>query len=310
MTTPVITALTRGSRLALAQTATVVQRLERRFPSNTFEVRTISTTGDALSRKGSVPVQDKGIFVKEIEEALLDGEAAFAVHSLKDMPTELPKGLTIAAIAEREDPHDALISKSGADLNALPAGAVIGTGSTRRAAQLLAARPDLRIEPIRGNLDTRIAKLEGTRKSSVAYDAIVVAVAGCRRLGLEDQITEILPVELMLPAVGQGALAIETRQDDATTRAIVATIDDQAAHRAVEAERACLHALGGGCHVPIGAYAESNGDSLHLTARVCSLDGRKIIETARTGPAVEAAALGAALAADLLEQGAKDLIQA
>jgi len=307
MAAQVLRAATRGSKLALAQTAWVIEQLRNLFPEKNFEPYIVKTTGDAVSEKAGAP-PGKGIFVKEIEDALLRGEAAFAVHSLKDLPVELPEGLAIAAIPEREDPRDALISRTGARLSELPPGAVVGTSSLRRAAQLLAARPDLRVEPVRGNLDTRIAKLTGARESPVAYDAIVVAAAGCRRLGLDDAITEFLPADLVLPAPGQGALAIETREDDAATRAVVTAIKNEAARGATEAERACLRALGGGCRVPIAAYAEVAGDSLLLRARVCSPEGRDIVEGRRTGPPAESEALGAALATELLERGAKRLI--
>jgi len=265
MTDGVIKVATRGSTLALAQTTLVIERLRKHFPQKTFEALVIRTSGDALAEKGKM-APGKGIFVKEIEEALLRGDAALAVHSLKDLPTEMVPDLAIAAIPEREDARDALISKNSARLSDLPAGAVVGTGSVRRAAQLLAARPDLCVEPIRGNLDTRIAKLTGARESDVAYNAIVVAVAGCRRLGLADAITEILPVEIMLPAVGQGALAVETRDDDPEAHALAAALDDEPTHQATTAERACLHALGGGCRVPIAAYAEIAGSTLTLQA--------------------------------------------
>jgi hydroxymethylbilane synthase len=307
MAAQVLRAATRGSKLALAQTALIIERLRSLFPAKDFEPLVIRTAGDAVSEEVTA-APGKGIFVKELEEALLRAQAAFAVHSLKDLPVELPKGLVIAAVPEREDARDALISNSGARLAELRSGAVIGTSSGRRAAQLLAARPDLRIEPIRGNLDTRIAKLMGRRESPVAYDAIVVAAAGCLRLGLEDAITELLPVDLVLPAPGQGALAIETRDDDAETRAVVVAIEDEAARCAVEAERACLRALGGGCRVPIAAYAEPAGGSIVLRARVCSLDGREIVQGRRAGPAAEAVSVGAALAHELLGRGAARLI--
>jgi len=308
MTNGVIKVATRGSTLALAQTAWVIERLRKRFPPRKFETLVVRTSGDVLAEDGKT-APGKGIFVKEIEEALLRGDAALAVHSLKDLPTKTVPGLAIAAIPEREDARDALISKNSARLSDLPAGAVVGTGSVRRAAQLLAARPDLRVEPIRGNLDTRIAKLTGARESDVAYNAIVVAVAGCRRLGLADAITEILPVEIMLPAVGQGALAVETRDDDPEAHALAAALDDEPTHQATTAERACLHALGGGCRVPIAAYAEIAGSTLTLQAKVCSTDGLQIIESTRQGRAAEAERLGAALAKALLEQGAEHLIQ-
>jgi hydroxymethylbilane synthase len=278
MATGPIRVATRGSKLALAQAEWVIARLRRLFVSEDFETHIVKTTGDALADAAG-PIPAKGVFVKEIEQALLRGDARLAVHSLKDMPTDTLPGLVIAAIPEREDARDALISRSSAPLSEFPGGAVVGTGSARRAAQLLAARPDLRIEPIRGNLDTRIAKLTGARPSPVAYDAIVVAVAGCRRLGLDEAITEILPPHVILPAPGQGALAVETRDDDAEAIRMVAAIDDGAARQTTTAERACLRALGGGCRVPIAAYAEIVADTLSLHARVCSPDGRTVVES-------------------------------
>ncbi|MBN1918168.1 MAG: hydroxymethylbilane synthase [Verrucomicrobia bacterium] len=298
---------TRASALALAQTEVVVERLRTLFPRKRFEVVTIKTTGDAATAGGREPL-GKGIFVKEIEEALLAGEADMAVHSLKDLPTELPPGLTIAAIPERADPRDALISKTGAQLDELPAGAVIGTGSNRRAAQLLACRPDLRVEPIRGNLDTRLTKLEGTREPGVAYDAIIVAVAGCRRLRLENRITEIISPHTMLPAPGQGALAIEVRNDSAGILDIARALDDEAARRTTTAERAFLRALGGGCRTPIGALAEIAHDSLTLRGRICASDGRRFITGTNEGPQENAEHVGTALAETLLDSGGRLLL--
>jgi len=298
---------TRGSRLALAQTARVVDKLRGRFPQHAFDTCVVKTAGDVHS-DGGRQAEGAGIFVKEIEQALLNGDADLAVHSLKDMPTETPPGLTIAAIAEREDARDALISRNGARLRELPRGAVVGTGSVRRAAQLLASRPDLRIEPIRGNLDTRIAKLTDARASPIAYDAIVVAIAGCRRLGLDEAITEVLSTDLMLPAPGQGALAVEVRQEDAEAARVVASLEDPAARRAVAAERACLRALGGGCRVPIAALAEVNGDALVLHAKVLAPDGTRIVEAERSGPQADAEELGASVASELLARGASELL--
>ena len=335
---------TRGSKLALAQTAAVVERLRKLFPEKKFETLTVKTAGDADSKAGS-QLPGKGIFVKEIEEALLAGKADLAVHSLKDLPTEITPGLTIAAIPERVDPRDALISKTGARLDELPPGAIVGTGSGRRAAQLLAARPDLRIEPIRGNLDTRLAKLMGERASDVAYDAVIVAVAGCRRLGLGGRITQILPPEIMLPAPGQGALAVEAREEDNDAREMACALDDEAARSATMAERAFLQALGGGCRLPIAALAEvsgagENGDwqplsdpevradlpasaakrvpvpifaevsgrKLILQGRICSPDGRRVIYGTREGPLARAARLGTDLASELLGRGGGSLL--
>lgn len=299
---------TRGSKLALAQAEWVLGRLRKAFPAKAFELRVVKTAGDAAAKTDTLP-PGKGIFVKEIEEALLGGEADLAVHSLKDMPTEQPAGLVIAAVPEREDARDALILKAGKDLGDLPAGAVLGTGSSRRAAQILAARPDLRIEPIRGNLDTRLAKLRGERPAAVAYDGIVVAVAGCRRLGLEGSITAVLEPEVVLPAPGQGALAIETRRDDTAAIELAAVLNDEVTATATTAERACLSALGGGCRTPIAAYAEMRGATLRLRARVASPDGTRTIDAEQAGPPSDPDALGKAVAAMIFEQGADALLQ-
>ncbi|MEN6603938.1 MAG: hydroxymethylbilane synthase, partial [Bryobacteraceae bacterium] len=254
----------RGSQLALWQAKWVAARLAELGVKTRIEI--IKTTGDKITDVPLAQVGAKGLFTKEIEEALLDGRVDLAVHSLKDLPTEVPSGLTVAAIPAREDARDAMV---GCTLAALPQRARVGTSSLRRSAQLHSLRPDLTIEPLRGNLDTRIRKL-----TEVRYDAILLAAAGLKRLGWGDRVSELLPAGVMCPAVGQGALAIETRDDDGDAHQIVRRLDDAVTRAAVTAERALLGALGGGCQVPIGCHATVDADALKLTAIVASPDGR------------------------------------
>ncbi|MCL4467248.1 MAG: hydroxymethylbilane synthase [Chloroflexi bacterium] len=294
---------TRASALALWQTNWVVEQLRRLYPDVDVEVVPIKTLGDAawaepLSQLG------KGVFVNEIEQALLRCEIDLAVHSLKDLPTEQPQGLAIAAVPPREDARDALVSRLGASLATLPRGASVGTSSPRRAAQLLAARPDLRVGSLRGNLDTRL------RKAVIDFDAIVVAVAGLLRLGMAGRITEILPVEVCTPAVGQGALAIETRATDDSVYALLQPLDDGPTRTAVAAERALLQRLGGGCHVPVGAIAQVSGALLTLQAVVAHASGNPCLRDTLSGDAADPAALGYRLAEALIAAGADRLLDA
>ena len=289
----------RGSQLALWQARWVSARLTELGHACRIEI--IKTTGDKITDVPLAKVGTKGLFTKEIEEALLDGRADLAVHSLKDLPTELPAGLVLAAVPEREDPRDAVVGKKLADL---PAGAKVGTSSLRRAAQLRKLRPDVAIESVRGNLDTRIRKLDEWQ-----YDAIVLAAAGLKRLGWADRIAEILDAERMCPAVGQGALAIETRASGAGLDACRA-LDHAPTHAAVLAERGVLGALGGGCQVPIGAYATVADSKVRVQAIVASPDGDKLIRGEDSGPAADAAAIGARLGAELLRQGAARILEA
>jgi hydroxymethylbilane synthase len=261
----------------------------------------IHTTGDKITDVALSKVGTKGLFTKEIEEALLSGAIDLAVHSLKDMPTELPEGLTLAAIPEREDPRDALIGRS---LNALCQGARVGTSSLRRAAQLRAMRPDLEIESIRGNLDTRLRKLDEGQ-----YDAIVLASAGLRRLGWENRITELLDPTVMCPAVGQGALAVETRADSGVAEEIAKRLEHRDTRIAVTAERAVLAALGGGCQVPIGAYATVDSSSVNISAIIVAPDGTQVIRKKASGPTADAAALGRALGDELLSAGGRQILE-
>jgi hydroxymethylbilane synthase len=297
---------TRGSALALWQTEYVAAKLRARLPGLEIEVRRVETQGDRVRDRALSRVGGKGLFVKEIEEALLAGEVDLAVHSLKDMPTEQPPGLVLAAILERADPRDALVSSGGrGDLAALPVGARVGTSSLRRRAQLLAARPDLQVVDLRGNVDTRLRKLyEGQ------YDAIVLAVAGLARLGHDEAFDQALPPEVMLPAVGQGALCVEIRTGDAGTRARLATLDHEPTRQATAAERAFLRRLEGGCQVPIGAYGQVEDGRLWLRGLVASPDGRQVLRDEVAGAAAEAESLGLALAEALLAAGAGPILAA
>jgi hydroxymethylbilane synthase len=286
---------TRGSQLALAQARLVADRLEAAAPGLAVELVTIATAGDRDQATPLAAGERPGWFTTAIQEALQRGEVDIAVHSLKDLPTRRPQGLVIAAVPLREDPRDALVSRTGAPLRSLPPGAVVGTGSPRREAQLRELRPDLDIRPIRGNVETRIRKVrEGE------YDAAVVALAGLRRLGLEAEAAEIFGFEELLPAPGQGALAVECRAGDARARGLLARIDDPAVRLAVTAERSFLAAIEGGCAFPAAAYAEHFGTTLKLHALVAS--GGRIVRSKMGGPAETAAGLGRQLAEELLQR--------
>jgi hydroxymethylbilane synthase len=291
-----ITIGSRGSLLALWQARHVQAALLAKGLEARIEV--IHTTGDKIT---DVPLAQlgaqtstKGLFTKELEDALLDGRIDIAVHSLKDMPTDLPAGLTLVAVPEREDPYDALI---GLTLEDLPTGARVGTSALRRQAQLLNLRPDLIVEPVRGNLDTRLRKLaEGQ------YDAILLACAGLNRLGWQDKIAQRLSASLMCPAVGQGALAIEAREGNYMAQ----VLEHPPTRRAITAERACLREFGGGCQIPLGAYARVSGEEIHLQAVVVSPDGKRVLRQMATGN--DADALGRAVAAGLIRQGAREVL--
>jgi hydroxymethylbilane synthase len=289
----------RGSQLALWQANWVQAQLAARGLESRIEI--IKTTGDKITDVPLAKVGTKGLFTKEIEEALLDGRADLAVHSLKDLPTELPDGLILAAVPPREDPRDALVGKRLAELQP---GARVGTSSLRRSAQLRKLRPDLAIESVRGNLDTRLRKLDEGQ-----FDAILLAAAGLKRLGWANRISEILEPTVMCSAVGQGALAIETRPEG-QGREAAAALDDAQTHTAVLAERAVLRTLGGGCQVPIGAHATITAGRIHLTAIVASPDGSELIRAAAEGGAAEAEPLGLATGEDLLSRGARRILDA
>lgn len=301
VTTKTLVIGSRGSQLALWQARHVAGELARAGVDSRIEI--IKTTGDQLQTASLMQAGGKGLFTKEIEEALLAGTIDLAVHSLKDLPTETPHGLTIAAIPKREDPRDAI---AGRKLGELQAGARVGTSSGRRVAQIRILRPDLDIQPIRGNVDTRLRKLH-----TGEYDAIVLAAAGLRRLGLDRDIAEIFSPEQICPAAGQGALAIETRIDDrAATICRQAGLDDAATRAAVECERSALAALGGGCQLPVGVYAECAGNKLTVTAVVASVDGARHLRGRADGAAAEPEFLGRQIAADLLTRGASDILKA
>ncbi len=294
----------RGSKLALWQAQWVQSELAKlNLPS---EIEIIRTTGDkitgvSLARLGKESGV-KGLFTKEIEEALAGGRVDIAVHSLKDMPTELPEGLTLAAVPVREDARDAVV---GSTLAGIPQGARVGTSSLRRQAQLKAIRPDLEVTPLRGNLDTRLRKLDEGQ-----FSAILLAAAGLKRLGWADRIAELLPVELMCPAVGQGALAIETRSDGGRGEAAARMLDHPETHAAVSAERALLRSLGGGCQVPVGAHAAVQQGRLTLRAVVVSPDGSALVRREAAGAVEDPESIGKRLAEELLRAGAEQILEA
>jgi hydroxymethylbilane synthase len=298
---------TRGSKLALWQTNWVKAELQKHHAGMQVEIQIISTKGDrvldvSLPKLGE---QGKGLFTKELEEAISERRVDIAVHSLKDLPTELPAGLHIGAICEREDVRDALVARGDVkSFDDLPQGARLGTSSLRRQAQIRAARPDLVIEPVRGNVDTRLRKLD-----SGEFDAIVLASAGLHRLGLENRITEHLSEELVLPAVGQGALAIETRSDDQAVNDLVRVLEHETTRLACKAERAFLKGLGGGCLVPIAGRARVQAGVLNLIGLVASPDGSEMVRGHRSGPMDDAESIGQSLADELIGQGA-DIILA
>ena len=294
---------TRGSALALWQAEWVKSQLLAGQQELMVELVVIKTTGDKILDVPLAMVGGKGLFVKEIEEALLDGRADLAVHSVKDMPAELPEGLHLAAMPPREDPRDALISKNGAGLDKLPHGARVGTSSLRRAAQLLHLRPDLRIETLRGNVDTRLRKLK-----TEGLDAIVLAAAGLKRMELSRVISEYLEPERILPAVGQGALGIETRVADVFTNEIVASLIHQQTVITVRAERAFLKRLEGGCQVPIGAYATTEDETLILTGIVADLKGVRLIRKEMRGDIRQPEVVGESLAEMVLESGGREIL--
>ena len=294
---------TRGSKLALWQAEWVKSRLENLHSGLAVELTIIKTKGDKILDVPLAKVGGKGLFVKEIEAALSSGSIDLAVHSMKDMPAEIPMGLCIGAVPAREVPVDALIAREGQTLETLPRGARIGTSSLRRASQLRRARPDIEIVPLRGNLDTRLRKLDEGQ-----MEAIVLAAAGVRRLGLEARISQKLDTEIMLPAVGQGALCIETRDGDTTIAPLVAPLEDAATRIAVTAERAYLHRLEGGCQVPIAGHATLLDGRLTLCGLVSDLEGQTVIKATQVGRPEEAETIGRELADHLLERGARAVL--
>jgi hydroxymethylbilane synthase len=305
MSAPAIVRLaTRGSPLALWQANWVKSELERLHAGCRVELLKIKTSGDKITDVPLAKVGGKGLFVKEIEEALLDGRADLAVHSMKDLPVQIPAGLHIAVTTKREDPRDALIAANGQSFATLPKGATIGTSSLRRGTQLLHRRSDLRIVPLRGNLDTRLRKLKSEK-----LDAVIVAAAGLHRMGWQAQITEYLPLEISLPAIGQGALGLECRIDDARINKFIAPLNDPTTATCVAAERAFLTRLEGGCQVPIAGHAVLEQGRLRLRGLVASLDGKRIVADETSGPAAQAASLGTELAERLLARGADKILK-
>jgi hydroxymethylbilane synthase len=291
----------RGSPLSLAQAKVVTEALAGLAEVELIVVR---TTGDRLSAAGS-PIEWKGDFTRELDEALLDGRIDFAVHSMKDVPTRVPDGLMLAAVPVREDPRDVLIARPRRSFEGLPRGARVGTSSPRRRAQLLAARPDLEVLEARGNVDTRIARLAEGR-----FDAIVLARAGLARLERLEEVSEVLPPELVLPAIGQGALAIYARRDDRATLALLEALDDAASHLEAEAERSLLSTLEAGCKAPVAGLARAKNGFLTLSAGVFSPDGSSALREDSAGPVSEAVSIGIDAGRKLLGRGAAALIEA
>ena len=295
---------TRGSELALWQAEFTKQRIERMYSSVDVQLQIIKTKGDRILNQSLSKIGDKGLFTREIENALLDGRVDVAVHSLKDLPTETPAGLDIAAITKRERVNDVLISDKWASLAELPEGAVVATGSLRRMAQLKHLRPDLNIVDIRGNLNTRFKKFDASK-----WDAMLLAYAGVKRLGWEHRIAQIIPTNLVLPAVGQGALGIEIRENDPETLRIIRRMNHAVTHAAATAERSLLSTLEGGCQIPIGAYARSIDGKLVLDAMVADIDGSIRLDTrGSTSNLARAGSLGRRLGEKLLANGAREIL--
>ncbi|UCD35402.1 MAG: hydroxymethylbilane synthase [Nitrospiraceae bacterium] len=308
MTKGKIVIATRGSKLALWQAEWVRSQLLEIDPGLQITLNKIKTSGDMILDVPLAQVGGKGLFVKEIEEAMIRGEADLAVHSMKDVPTELPGGLHLSAICKREDPRDAFITAVSSDKQIksfidLPRGAHIGTSSLRRICQLMSRRPDLRITQLRGNVDTRLRKLDEGQ-----FDAIILAVAGVKRLGFEERITGKMSTDMSLPAVGQGAVGIECRSDDALVNNLLKNLNHEETAVCVRAERAFLKKLEGGCQVPIGAYAMIKDRSIVMEGLVGSVDGRTVIRERIEGNSGDARALGTSLAEHLLSQGAKEIL--
>jgi len=295
---------TRGSALALTQSGWVAEQIRKRQPGLAVELVTIKTKGDIMQDVSLVKIGGKGLFIKEIEDALLRGDIDVAVHSMKDVPAELPEGLEIAVTPKREDPRDVLISRGNRKLEEMPHGARIGTCSLRRGLQLRNRMPDLEIVPLRGNLDTRIRKVETEDLAGV-----IVAAAGVRRMGWTAKVSQFIPVEVMLPAVCQGVLGIETRRADDRAQEAVAFLHDPITACEAGAERAFLKQIGGGCQLPIAAFAKRKGDALAVEGLVGSPDGRVMIGHKATGPWEEAEALGRGLADNILARGGRELLE-
>ncbi|RJX31056.1 MAG: hydroxymethylbilane synthase [Desulfarculus sp.] len=300
---PSLIIATRGSRLALAQARWVAGQLKRLAPGLAVAFAVIKTTGDKILDVPLAQVGGKGLFVKEIEDALLAGRAHLAVHSMKDVPSELPPGLVLAAVSRREDPRDVLISRAAGDIAGLPQGAMVGTSSLRRQAQLKALRPDLTMKALRGNVDTRLKKMD-----ELGLAAVVLAAAGLSRLGLTDAPATPIPVETMLPAVGQGALGLETRAGDAATRELVERLNHPDTAAAVAAERAFLARLEGGCQVPIAGHARLENGIVKFAGLVADLEGRRVVRGQGLALPAGAADMGRAVAEEMLAGGAREIL--
>lgn len=289
---------TRGSKLALAQTNWVIEKLKERYPKVNFEIKIIKTKGDLIQNVSLDKIGDKGLFVKEIEQQLIDNEIDMAVHSMKDMPSSLPEGLKFASIPKREDARDVLVLKDGYyDINDLPIGAKIATGSKRRKYQLLKIRPDLNIVPIRGNIDTRIKKIVEEN-----LDGVVLAASGLLRAGFEDKISCYIPKDIMIPAPAQGALAIEIRKSSKDIENIIESLKDIESEIQVSAERGFLDGINGSCHIPIGAYCNVDGENINLTGLYGDAEGKKLITKTIEGKASQARELGLELARLILKE--------
>jgi len=299
-----LTVGTRGSRLSLIQTNFVIQQLTRIFPDLEVEIKIIKTLGDRIASKPLLQIKEKGIFEKEIDRAVFRGEVDFAVHSMKDAPTINPLKTTIVAVPKRESPYDVLVSKDGLILEKLPPGAVVGTGSPRREAELHHIRPDLKVEAIRGNVDTRVRKL-----MRGLYDAVIIAEAGLQRLSMQHCITERLPLEDFTPSPGQGALAVIAKEDNREVTDTLKRINDSSSMAEIRAERVFVREVGGGCKVPIGAIARASGNTLSLYASVLSPDGKVKVHTSLVGDVKSPEKLGVKVAQNLLKMGAAELIQ-
>lgn len=299
-----VTIGSRGSPLALWQANWVKDLLLDHHSDLAVDIKIIKTSGDKIQDVPLNKIGGKGLFVKEIEEGLLSREVDFAVHSMKDMPITFPMNLCIACVTKRENPFDALISRNNIKLEDLPKGAKIGTGSLRRMSQLLHYRPDLNLMPLRGNLETRLKKLD-----TEGLDAIILAAAGLIRLGWDDRITEIISPEILLPAMGQGTVGIETRKNDVDNQILLADMDDEETHWALDAERALVSQLEGGCNVPIGSFATLNADQITLTGLVASLDGKTMYKKEMTDIKTNAIALGRKMGNELIEMGADRIMK-
>jgi hydroxymethylbilane synthase len=295
---------TRGSQLALWQADWVAREIRQLRPDLDIEIKIIKTQGDKILDVALSKIGDKGLFTKEIENELLAGEIDLAVHSMKDLPSVLAPGLILGGVLKRENPQDVFISHKGYTLTSLPHHGSVGTSSLRRIAQLRALRPDLHMVDLRGNVETRLKKMV-----ELELDGIILAYAGVTRLGFAEQITEIIATDLILPAVAQGAIAMEIRAEDHETQKMIALVDDQPTNLATQSERALLRELEGGCQVPIASLAQINGNILHLEGLVASMDGQRVIKDCQTGDINQAAEIGRLLAQKLLHRGADSILQ-